>query len=431
MADDSPFPNAPLPESERTVFRPRPGARGAGPNFTPLPEEAPAPDLAEPLRPPGANPLLASAHALLALVARLRANARVPDPNALREQLASGIAEFEQEANRRGAGRDSIIAARYVLCTLLDETAASTPWGGGGAWAADTLLVRFHNESWGGEKVFQLLSKLAEDPARNIDLLELIYVCLALGFEGRFRVVNNGRAQLDQLRERLYQMLRAQRPAPERSLSPHWTPTVVQRRRWLSVAPFWAFGALITLIVLGAYLVYSQLLTYRSDPVFSTILSLRPNQRPVAQAVAPAPKPRLSKFLEAEIRDGLVAVREDATKSVVTLRGDVSFDPGSAVVSDRMAPVLERIGDGLRETPGRVLISGHTDSQPIRSPRFPSNWHLSQERARAVLQALARKVAPARLQAEGRADGEPVASNDTAAGRAMNRRVEISLVVTQ
>ena len=87
----------------------------------------------------------------------------------------------------RGTGQsaiESIIAARYILCTFLDETAASTPWGSGGVWATDTLLVRFHNETWGGEKVFLLLSKLAEDPRRNRDLLQLIYACLALGFEG-------------------------------------------------------------------------------------------------------------------------------------------------------------------------------------------------------------------------------------------------------
>jgi type VI secretion system protein ImpK len=77
--------------------------------------------------------------------------------------------------------------------------------------------------------------------------------------------------------------------------------------------------------------------------------------------------------------------------------------------------------------PGQVLITGHTDSVPIRSARFPSNWHLSQERAKSVLQLLGDTVAPARLSAEGRADSEPVAPNDTKENKARNRRVEITL----
>lgn len=75
--------------------------------------------------------------------------------------------KFENDAALAGVPREAIVAARYILCTFLDETAASTPWGSGGVWARKTLLVRFHNEVWGGEKVFMLLSKLAESPTRT------------------------------------------------------------------------------------------------------------------------------------------------------------------------------------------------------------------------------------------------------------------------
>ena len=90
-----------------------------------------------------------------------------------------------------------------------------------------------------------------------------------------------------------------------------------------------------------------------------------------------------------------------------------------------------RIGEALNSVQGAVLITGHTDNQPIRSARFPSNWHLSQERALAVQQLLARSVKPERMKSEGRAESEPVAENSTAAGRAKNRRVEITLFVAK
>jgi type VI secretion system protein ImpK len=93
--------------------------------------------------------------------------------------------------------------------------------------------------------------------------------------------------------------------------------------------------------------------------------------------------------------------------------------------------LMGRIADALAQVSGNVLVTGHTDSQPIaRSARFPSNWHLSEERARTVRDLLvSRKVSADRIRAEGRADAEPVVANDTPGNRAMNRRVEITLVV--
>jgi len=84
------------------------------------------------------------------------------------------------------------------------------------------------------------------------------------------------------------------------------------------------------------------------------------------------------------------------------------------------------------QVPGNVLITGHTDNQPIRSMRFPSNWHLSQERANTVRDLLqAHGVNAERLRAEGRADGEPVVDNTTPSNRAVNRRVEVILFVAR
>jgi len=120
-------------------------------------------------------------------------------------------------------------------------------------------------------------------------------------------------------------------------------------------------------------------------------------------------------------------VRDLEDRSVVTIRGDGTFRPGSATLEESVLPLLRRIGEALREVPGPVLITGHTDNVPIRSARFPSNWHLSVERAESVRTLLAGLVAADRLAAEGRADAEPVAGNATPAERARNRRVEITL----
>ena len=426
MSHDDPFASS---GNGRTVIKPSPGGRTVMPGAAP-----PSPSLGplEPLEPvsaTGLNPLVAAANPLLNAVSQLRATLNHPNPAALREQLAGAIRAFEARAKASGVAPEKVIAARYALCTLLDESAASTPWGGQGSWAKHSLLVLFHNETWGGEKFFQLLSKLAENPAGNRDLLELMYACIALGFEGRYRVVQNGQAQLDSLRERLAQLLRQQAGEYERDLSPHWRGVAPKGRSIFATVPLWVGVALGGALLLAAYLGFSYALNATSDPVYAEIQSIRvqtPTPREVAP-VAPVAKPRLGQFLAKEIAEGLVAVRDEPRQSVITLRGDGVFAPGSASVAEAAMPVLLRVADALNGVPGKIVIAGHTDNQPIRSVRFPSNWHLSQERARTVRDLLATRVPSARLSAEGRADAEPIAPNDSPADRARNRRVEITL----
>jgi type VI secretion system protein ImpK len=125
-----------------------------------------------------------------------------------------------------------------------------------------------------------------------------------------------------------------------------------------------------------------------------------------------------------------VAVRDEIDRSVIVLRGDGMFEAGSASLNENREAILKRIAQALVNIPGNILITGHTDNQPIRSMRFPSNWHLSQERADTVRDLLqSHGVAKERIRAEGRADGEPVVDNSTPANRALNRRVEVILFV--
>jgi type VI secretion system protein ImpK len=140
-------------------------------------------------------------------------------------------------------------------------------------------------------------------------------------------------------------------------------------------------------------------------------------------------EPRLSRFLPDEIARGLVEVRDTADRSVVTIRGDGLFEPGSDVISRQYEWLLARVADALTKVPGTIEVTGHTDNVPIRTLRFPSNWELSRARAESVKQLLAARVHPDRLRSAGRADTEPLAPNDSAQNRSRNRRVDITLFV--
>jgi type VI secretion system protein ImpK len=422
-------PFADFDDTQRTFIKPNPGGRSTPqrPPETGTAATAGA-DAAAPDH--GLNPLVALANRLLLVVPQLRATRHVEDVAALRNSLAQGIRDFAAQAATQGIAPERVMAARYVMCTMIDEAAADTPWGGMGVWARHSLLSMFHNETEGGEKVFQLMARLAEKPDVNRDLLELIYCALTLGFEGRYRVIDNGRAQLEAVRDKLAQILRQQRGEHARALAQHWQGHAVARSAAYDWLPLAAAAALALLLLVGSYLAFSLSLGNRSDPVFGQIQGLRLTP-PVVAAPQAAPRPRLAQFLQSDIKAGLVAVRDEVDRSVVTIRGDGAFAPGSATLLGEREALMSRIADALAQVSGQVLVTGHTDSQPIaRSARFPSNWHLSEERARSVRDLLVtRKVAADRIRSEGRADAEPVVANDTPGNRAMNRRVEITLIV--
>lgn len=426
MSNDDPFGH---PPGDRTLVIPNPGARAARPAAAPAPGfsfervELSALDWSA-----GLNPLVAAANPLLNLVPQLR-QAHHADPAGLRETLARAVQAFEARAREVGVLNEHVIGARYALCTFLDETAANTPWGEK-LWAQRSLLVQFHNEAWGGEKFFQLLGKLAEQPATHRNLLELFYIILALGFEGRYRVLQNGRGQLDAVRERLAQMIITARGELVRELSPQWQTTATLAKPLRDSVPIWAVVAIAALMLALIYLAASYALNRHSDPAFAQILGLKvappaPLVAPEPAAVAARVPDRLQTFLAAEIREGLVTVRDLPDRSVVLIQGDGLFQPASATLTAQVEKLMVRIGEAVAQVKGSVLVRGHSDNRPIRSARFPSNWHLSQARAESVAAALAPQLAGLRIETEGRAESEPVATNDTPEGRARNRRVEI------
>ncbi|KVW62407.1 DotU family type VI secretion system protein [Burkholderia ubonensis] len=377
----------------------------------------------------GTNPLVAAANPLLNLVPQIRSTVHHPNPAWLREHLVVEIRQFEARAQEAGVASEAIIGARYCLCTALDEAAALTPWGGS-VWSSHSLLVSFHNETWGGEKFFHLLERLSQQPRQHLDLLELLYFCLALGFEGRYRVLDNGHAQVDALRRQLAQTIRSVRGEFDPALSPHWRDVVTRDVTRRFTVPLWVCAALALLLGFGVFAGLRIALAGHSDRLFASIDALHvPKLQPAQPAPRPASAPRIAKFLEPEIAAGLVSVRDDADRSVIVLRGDGLFQSGATSVIDRYLPVLARVADALNKVPGNVRVSGYTDDTPVHTARFASNWDLSRERAESVRSLLAARLdRPERLAAQGRGTLDPVAPNDTPANRARNRRVEITLL---
>lgn len=374
----------------------------------------------------GVNPLLAAAGNLLAMVSQLRATTLHADPAGLRRHLLQAIADFEAMAAAHGVSRPQIGAARYLLCSFLDEVIEQTPWGAPGPHRSDrTLLQEFHEERSGGDKVFQLLERLGQEPALNADLLELFYVCLQLGFEGRYRGMPQGRMQLDAIAERLLEVVRPPaRAAAARTLSLHWTGATPPARPGRAVLPLWVLGVLGGGVLVLLLLALNARLDAKARPVLRQLLALPASVQ--APAPSAAARPRLAALLQADIGAGAIEVQDEVLRSVVRLPADRLFVSGSATLQADQGPLIEHIARALKDAPGQVAVIGHADTSTVSSLQHPSSWHLSRARAQAVHAALLQNgLRPERVRFEGRGDVEPLVSGNGAGDRARNRRIEI------
>jgi type VI secretion system protein ImpK len=449
-------PDDPFAPSDATILRPRPGrrpgapgapaaqtapassgsapARGAPPQGTPRPPppdpsaSGPAPGVAEFIS-SGRNPLLQAAGPLLVLAGRLRGQIANADVESLRRQCVQEVRDFEDRCRRASVPDADVLAARYALCTVLDEAVLNTPWGAQSGWAGQSLLVTFHREAQGGEKFFQLLDRLLGEPQRYLALLELWYVCLSLGFEGRYRLDERGANRLADIRRDLYVKIEQLRGAVEPALSPHWTGVEDRRNAVLRLVPLWVVVAAAVAILIGTWLFFDSRLNDRSAPISAALANVG-LQHLEAAAPANAAPTGLATLLAPQIAQQLVAVDEQGARTRITLTVPDLFASGSTRVNERFDSLVGAIGAALRTVPGRIIVVGHTDDQPVHSLQFQNNYELSQARAVAVAKLLESQVTDAsRFETIGKGDSDPLyRPANLPQNRARNRRVEIVLL---
>jgi len=138
---------------------------------------------------------------------------------------------------------------------------------------------------------------------------------------------------------------------------------------------------------------------------------------------------RLIRELEAEVASDALHVNYDKDQVVIRFSEEATFGSGDATIKPEMIPIIERVVEVVGNCTGDVVVSGHTDDRPISSSRYRSNWDLSAARAVSVVHELVlnREIPADRVVAAGRAETSPLAPNDSAENRALNRRVEISI----
>ncbi len=289
------------------------------------------------------------------------------------------------------------------------------------------------------------MDRLKLDPLTNYPVLELQHACLALGFQGMHRTSAGGVAGLQVIQRNLYELLRHVRPKAMRDLSPHWRGQALAGRRNHITIPVWLVASVAAALLFAGFITLRTWLISKTETAAHLALSLHPSDKIELKRkiIAPPPPPppppppapeRLTQLQR--IRNALASenmpckMTADQTASFIVIRvcNLALFDSGKATLLDAFRPVAARVSATLEKEPGKIRVVGHTDNTPISGARFPSNYVLSLERAKAVAAVLKQGLSdPTRVEVDGKAADAPIDTNSTPEGRANNRRVEISI----
>lgn len=424
---------------ERTVFQPaqaRPEDKRAAGQIGPTPNRpALDDDLPDaPERTGQRYAMMEAAAPLLALVAAMRFGRVDIDLPALHRKASASAARLDAALVGAGYDEETRRRARYAVFATVDDIAQNLPGRvkDSAEWARRSMVVRGFGENIGGDRFWQLLSQMLSRPAEYLELIQLYHACLAVGFEGRHRVGDSG-GQLRSTLRSAYAALPQTRTLSDVELVPEWRGTPTPRGRIGFWTPLVLLGSIVLGVMLAVVLALRLVLIQTGQPSLQAMRAINP-ESPLRLSRAAVPPPqqasaqaqRVEQFLADEIARKLVVVDRDANSLHVRTTIGALFRSGSDELVPGRAALFERIATAAEKEKGNIRIEGHADSDPVSSLTFPDNVALSRARAERVAAIFrARLSEPARVSAEGFGANQPVASNATPAGKALNRRVVI------
>ncbi len=414
---------------------------------------------------PASNVYCTRAASLLSLVPKLRMQPVHENIKALHVQLVEEIKAFETIDSESGLLKRENKIASHFICALLDETILNTPWGRKSKWENHSMLKRFHGEGQEGRKFYVLLKQLLQSPDKFIQLIELAYICMSLGYEGIYGKTDMAARTVGQHRQKLFDLIQKIKGPDEAVLSTNWEGIKGGRRSLKPLIPLWVSVVVVSVVLMVIYFGVIFYINQDSDRVArridkiaqkETVLPSNSQTTTVPVILPPAPTitkkdldekaavdgsktskksetneksrtifgvEKLNQLLDEEIKEKKITVLNGPTVRIAN-----AFQSGSDAVKDEFVPILHKLGKFLSDYDVRVLVVGHTDNQPMFSGRFPSNWHLSEARAKSAATRLAvNDVMAEQVRFEGHGASEPITDNDTAQNRALNRRLEIHI----
>jgi type VI secretion system protein ImpK len=218
----------------------------------------------------GINSLINAADPILIVVTRLRKIMISPDLAILHQNICHEIKAFENKAQTLGYRSPLILAARYVLCALLDELIVITLQLDV-QWKKYSLVETFYKDMWKEDRFFLILERSLQDTASHIDLLEFIYICLRLGYEGKYRGMERGHLEIRNITTHLYTAINQHYDESSRglliSLEKRNYPHAKHKHYFHLLPSIWIISTLTTTILLVLFMFFYLTLTDVAEPI--------------------------------------------------------------------------------------------------------------------------------------------------------------------
>lgn len=203
------------------------------------------------------NPMLDAAGVLFGLAGRLRTLDEAPDLTRLYTDVSNQIRVILEEIRELNYDDASFKAYSYSLCLFMDERVMSRPWGRDSSWSQNSLLSQFHQETWGGEKFFTLLTRMSAEAPKYKHVLEFMYFAVALGLRGKYAMHEKGSDEIEKILvqlQRIIRELRGPAPAfadPQLNVAPRHLRL---SRQW----PWWSPWVIAGVLMVAIYTAYSM-----------------------------------------------------------------------------------------------------------------------------------------------------------------------------
>ncbi len=394
------------------------------------------------------NPLVRAFAALLGVAPELQRAVAPENPDTLRIRLQDNLTQARDAAVSMGVPLTRADQGAWFVGALLDDVAINTPWGGHSGWPRQPIVAAMYGNVDSGERFFDLAQDLLRYPERDPQLLELVFLCLSLGFHGKYRINGAaGEAEIARLRAQMARVLH-DRDAADAPLSPNWQGVSAADEDRRFIVPIWSLALMALALTTAIYVGLSLRLSSRGEDLYTLAGMLPPPERAAIfrPAITSTDTPQMTAspllfellplFAKAAPADTAAALtgREDVSVAVIVVQAGNPevFRSARAEINTAYGPLIDQIAKVIVENAaliGSVRVVGHTDSVPVQTSNpFQSNQGLSEARAQTIAELLVKAGVPAGLvTSEGKAASEPIADNATREGRARNRRVEIVL----
>ncbi len=392
------------------------------------------------------NPLVASASNLLILLGRLRTGLVEMQSQLLLDHVSREIELFERNAFDRNVPPADVEDGKYALCAAADDIVQNLPGADRGQWLQYGMCARFFQDRSSGVNFFVRLDSAMKAPGQRFNVLELMLICMSLGFEGQYRASGNGGLELGRVRAALYETLRRVQPRADDDISVRWLGGPLSGTRRGGGIPVWIIGSVAAAMLVTLFITLSALLArqataaedglrflHREQPALEIVRTIPADATPDPLPVSTTPQrdqvAELTEFLRPEIESGEISAIGRYNNGFIYIRlGDtLKFRSGSATLDSEFDDLAARLAAAANSETGEIRIVGHTDSiPPGRSNPFRTNDALSLARAETVRDVILPLIeVPDRVTVQGLGANQPIDVNATPEGRANNRRVEI------